>query len=102
MALELLIISQSMILSTSGPWIMNSLQVKKACSYRWLFELPRMFSAPLIYQATFDYCRMRGLTEAAGLNLSKSWGWQTSGKRWSLKAGAPCSASYNVHPCLRY
>lgn len=64
MALELLIISQSMILSTSGPWIMNSLQGKKACSYHRLFELPGMFSAWVIYQATFDFHLMRGLAEA--------------------------------------
>lgn len=64
MALELLIISQSLILSTSGPWIMNSLQGKKACSYHGLFELPGMFSAWVIYQATFDFHLMRGLAEA--------------------------------------
>lgn len=64
MALELLIISQSMILSTSGPWIMNSLQGKKACSSHRLFELPAMFSAWVIYQATFDFHLMRGPAEA--------------------------------------
>lgn len=66
MALELLIISQSMILSTSGPWIMNSLQGKKACSSHRLFELPAMFSAWVIYQATFDFHLIwwEGLAEA--------------------------------------
>lgn len=94
MALELCLISQWAILVTSDLWIMNSLKLHKACSYLCPFTLPRIFSALLIYQATFDCSLMRWLTGPAPLTLPWSWAYQAPGIRWSLTTREQCSTSH--------